>query len=105
MELLGDPYQSEFPELIEDTLSLPGRSTAATVIAFNRKYVALESPSSVRSSRRSHGFNRGNLLAVGASDGKCYVWDFETRGIARTLVEGGHMQNCAVTALRYVPAP
>lgn len=40
MELLGDPYQSEFPELIEDTLSLPGRSTAATVTAFNRKYVA-----------------------------------------------------------------
>lgn len=39
MELLGDPYQSEFPELIEDTLSLPGRSTAATVTAFNRKYV------------------------------------------------------------------
>ena len=41
MELLGDPFQSEFPELIEDSLSLPGRSTAATVVAFNRKCVSM----------------------------------------------------------------
>jgi COMPASS component SWD1 len=62
--LLVDPFENEFPEVIEDCLE----DGSACVCACNR---------------------RGTLLAVGCHDGRCVIWDFDTRGIARVL--NGHI--------------
>ncbi|EPS71151.1 hypothetical protein M569_03609, partial [Genlisea aurea] len=53
-----DPLQGAFPEVIEEYLE----HGIMKCIAFNR---------------------RGTLLAAGCSDGRCVIWDFETRGIAK----------------------
>jgi len=58
LELLN-PF-SELPEVIEDYLE----HGAATCCSPNR---------------------RGTLLAVGTADGQVVIWDFDTRGIARSL--------------------
>lgn len=55
-----DPLQGDFPEVIEEYLE----HGFMKCIAFNR---------------------RGTLLAAGCSDGRCVIWDFETRGIAKEL--------------------
>lgn len=35
-------------------------------------------------------FNRkGNFLATGLNNGKCVIWDFDTKGVARVLK--GHL--------------
>ncbi|CAN6181058.1 unnamed protein product [Urochloa humidicola] len=53
-----DPYQGEFPEIIEEYL----QHGSMKCIAFNRT---------------------GTLLAAGCSNGSCVIWDFETKGLAR----------------------
>ncbi|CAL5091706.1 unnamed protein product [Urochloa decumbens] len=53
-----DPYQGEFPEIIEEYL----QHGIMKCIAFNRT---------------------GTLLAAGCSNGSCVIWDFETKGLAR----------------------
>ncbi|CAL5078031.1 unnamed protein product [Urochloa decumbens] len=53
-----DPYQGEFPEIIEEYL----QHGTMKCIAFNRT---------------------GTLLAAGCSNGSCVIWDFETKGLAR----------------------
>ncbi|KAM0006041.1 putative transcription factor WD40-like family [Helianthus debilis subsp. tardiflorus] len=55
-----DPLQGGFPEVIDTYLEYG----VMKCIAFNR---------------------RGTLLAAGCSDGRCVVWDFQTRGIAKEL--------------------
>ncbi|KAL8193899.1 hypothetical protein R6Q57_026141 [Mikania cordata] len=55
-----DPLQGGFPEVIDTYLE----HGIMKCIAFNR---------------------RGTLLAAGCSDGRCVVWDFQTRGIAKEL--------------------
>ncbi|KAJ3673933.1 hypothetical protein LUZ60_005925 [Juncus effusus] len=55
-----DPLQGDFPEVIEDFLQHGNMKC----IAFNR---------------------HGTLLAAGCADGKILIWDFETRGISKTL--------------------
>lgn len=55
-----DPYQGDFPEVIEEFLE----QGVARCIAFN---------------------SRGTLLAAGCTDGTCVIWDFETRGVAKEL--------------------
>eukprot|EP00164_Ancoracysta_twista_P007584 GFYU01010793.1.p1 GENE.GFYU01010793.1~~GFYU01010793.1.p1 ORF type:complete len:468 (+),score=119.96 GFYU01010793.1:153-1556(+) len=58
---LMDPFaQNDFPEVIEDILE----EGFSTTCSFNRF---------------------GTLLAVGCNDGRCIVWDFDTRGVARIL--------------------
>jgi len=58
---LLDPFQSvQLPEIIEEYLE----QGAASCMAFNR---------------------RGTLLAVGTYEGQVVLWDFDTRGVARTL--------------------
>lgn len=57
---LLDPFQSDFPEVIEEYLE----HGIAKCIAFNR---------------------RGTLLAAGCTDGACVIWDFDTRGVAKEL--------------------
>ncbi|CAI7806746.1 unnamed protein product [Closterium sp. NIES-53] len=57
---LLDPFQNDFPEVIEEYLD----HRAAKCIAFNR---------------------RGTLLAAGCADGVCVIWDFDTRGVAKEL--------------------
>ncbi|KAG6555195.1 hypothetical protein Mapa_003234 [Marchantia paleacea] len=57
---LLDPFQSDFPEVIEEYLV----HGSAKCIAFNR---------------------RGTLLAAGCADGSCVIWDFDTRGVAKEL--------------------
>ncbi|KAG0227251.1 hypothetical protein BGW42_003096, partial [Actinomortierella wolfii] len=71
LELL-DPFEQDFPEVIEDTLE----DGPAVIVKFNR---------------------RGTLLAAGCSDGRIVVWDFDTRGVARSLV--GHVKT--VTSLSW----
>ncbi|KAG0267495.1 hypothetical protein BG011_004529 [Mortierella polycephala] len=70
LELL-DPFEQDFPEVIEDTLE----NGPAVTVRFNR---------------------RGTLLAAGCSDGTIVVWDFDTRGVSRSLL--GHVKT--VTSLR-----
>ncbi|CAN6212978.1 unnamed protein product [Urochloa humidicola] len=53
-----DPYQGEFPEIIEEYL----QHGTMKCIAFNRT---------------------GTLLGAGCSNGSCVIWDFETKGLAR----------------------
>eukprot|EP01018_Ginkgo_biloba_P014802 Gb_30454 [translate_table: standard] len=55
-----DPFQGDFPEVIEEFLE----HGITKCIAFNR---------------------RGTLLAAGCMDGVCVIWDFETRGVAKEL--------------------
>ncbi|KAL2642152.1 hypothetical protein R1flu_009739 [Riccia fluitans] len=57
---LLDPFQSDFPEVIEEYLE----HGSTKCIAFNR---------------------RGTLLAAGCLDGSCVIWDFDTRGVAKEL--------------------
>mmetsp|Transcript_12889 Transcript_12889/g.21066 ORF Transcript_12889/g.21066 Transcript_12889/m.21066 type:complete len:451 (+) Transcript_12889:28-1380(+) len=71
LELLN-PFESDFPEIIEECLD----DGFATTCSFNR---------------------HGTLLAVGCSDGRCVLWDFETRGVARTL--HGHVR--AITSVSW----
>lgn len=62
---LLDPNTEDLPEVIETYLE----DGIAVTSAFNR---------------------HGSLLAVGCNDGRVVVWDFDTRGIARTL--NGHIE-------------
>eukprot|EP00249_Psilotum_nudum_P023334 c28833_g1_i3 orf=339-2225(-) len=57
---LLDPFQSDFPEVIEEYLE----HGFTKCIAFNR---------------------RGTLLAAGGTGGTCVIWDFDTRGVATEL--------------------
>jgi COMPASS component SWD1 len=59
---LLDPFQSDFPEVIEEYLE----HKITKSIAFNR---------------------RGTLLAAGCTDGTCVIWDFDTRGVAKELYD------------------
>eukprot|EP01097_Dermamoeba_algensis_P002717 TRINITY_DN2070_c0_g5_i1.p1 TRINITY_DN2070_c0_g5~~TRINITY_DN2070_c0_g5_i1.p1 ORF type:complete len:427 (-),score=64.60 TRINITY_DN2070_c0_g5_i1:13-1242(-) len=67
--LLLDPFQSNIPEIIEDKLMDVQNPDLITCCAFNR---------------------RGTLLAVGCNDGRCILWDFDTRGIAKVLTRHIH---------------
>ncbi|KAF9935111.1 hypothetical protein BGZ65_003483, partial [Modicella reniformis] len=67
------PFEQDFPEVIEDTLE----NGPAVTVRFNR---------------------RGTLLAAGCSDGTIVIWDFDTRGVSRTLI--GHVKT--VTSLSSV---
>ncbi|KAG0057401.1 hypothetical protein BGZ83_010860 [Gryganskiella cystojenkinii] len=69
---LLDPFEQDFPEVIEDTLE----EGQAVTVKFNR---------------------RGTLLAAGCSDGTIVVWDFDTRGVSRSLV--GHVKT--ITSLSW----
>lgn len=64
LELLN-PFENEFPEVIEDCLE--------------DGYACCCSPN-----------RRGTLLAVGCLDGRVVIWDFDTRGIARVLKGHSH---------------
>eukprot|EP01090_Pellita_catalonica_P009864 TRINITY_DN2102_c0_g3_i1.p1 TRINITY_DN2102_c0_g3~~TRINITY_DN2102_c0_g3_i1.p1 ORF type:complete len:438 (-),score=67.61 TRINITY_DN2102_c0_g3_i1:913-2226(-) len=64
---LLNPFENDFPEVIASYIN-----ANASVCAFNR---------------------RGTLLAVGCHDGKCVIYDFDTRSIARTL--NGHARPVA----------
>eukprot|EP00455_Lapot_gusevi_P019745 TRINITY_DN21031_c0_g1_i1.p1 TRINITY_DN21031_c0_g1~~TRINITY_DN21031_c0_g1_i1.p1 ORF type:complete len:128 (-),score=16.26 TRINITY_DN21031_c0_g1_i1:20-403(-) len=61
----ADLFQYEFPDIIEHCLE----GGFATCCAFNR---------------------RGTLMAVGCNSGQIVIWDFDTRGIAKTL--DGHQR-------------
>ncbi|KAI9246120.1 WD40-repeat-containing domain protein [Phascolomyces articulosus] len=67
LELL-DPWEQEYPQIIEETLE----DGYVLNCKFNR---------------------RGTLLAAGTHDGRCVVWDFDTKGIARNLL--GHIKPVA----------
>ncbi|KAF9183761.1 hypothetical protein BGZ51_003823 [Haplosporangium sp. Z 767] len=69
---MNDPFEQDFPEVIEDTLE----NGPAVTVRFNR---------------------RGTLLAAGCSDGTIVVWDFDTRGVSRSLL--GHVKT--VTSLSW----
>ncbi|KAF9135890.1 hypothetical protein BGW39_010705 [Mortierella sp. 14UC] len=71
LELL-DPFEQDFPEVIEDTLE----DGPAVKLKFNR---------------------RGTLLAAGCTDGTIVVWDFDTRGVSRSLI--GHVKT--ITSLSW----
>ncbi|KAG0097858.1 hypothetical protein BGZ93_001810, partial [Podila epicladia] len=71
LELI-DPFEQDFPEVIEDTLE----DGPAVTVKFNR---------------------RGTLLAAGCSDGSIVVWDFDTRGVSRSLI--GHVKT--ITSLSW----
>jgi COMPASS component SWD1 len=65
LELL-DPWEQEYPQLIEETLE--------DGYVLNCK------------------FNRhGTLLAAGCLDGRCVIWDFDTKGVSRNLQ--GHVKS------------
>ncbi|XP_038694820.1 protein RBL-like isoform X2 [Tripterygium wilfordii] len=57
-----DPLQGDFPEVIDEFLAL--ENGVMKCVAFNR---------------------RGMLLAAGCADGRCIIWDFETRVVAKQL--------------------
>lgn len=61
---LLDPFDQDYPDCIESVLS----DCEAICTRFNRG---------------------GSLLAAGSQKGECYVWDFDTRGVARRL--NGHV--------------
>lgn len=67
-----DPYQGDFPEVIEEFLD----QGVARCIAFN---------------------SRGTLLAAGCTDGTCVIWDFETRGVAKEIRDKDH--SAAITSV------
>lgn len=69
-----DPFENEFPEVIEDCLE--------------DGYACCCSPN-----------RRGTLLAVGCLDGRVVIWDFDTRGIARVLKGHSHPSVASGTAL------
>ncbi|OZJ03135.1 hypothetical protein BZG36_03866 [Bifiguratus adelaidae] len=64
LELL-DPWEQEYPQIIEETIE----DGYVLNCRFNK---------------------RGTLLAGGCLDGRCVVWDYDTRGIARNL--HGHIK-------------
>lgn len=68
---LLDPFEIDYPEIIEEYL-VDGHSTT---MAFN---------------------TFGTLLAIGTHDGTVAVWDFETRSVASRLCK----HKGAITALR-----
>jgi WD40 repeat protein len=69
-----NPFElTDFPEAIEDCI----QDGAITVCAFN---------------------SQGTMLAAGCSDGRCLVFDYDTRGLACTLF--GHRR--AITSIRYI---
>ncbi|KAI8149001.1 WD40-repeat-containing domain protein [Fennellomyces sp. T-0311] len=65
---LLDPWEQEYPQIIEETLE----DGFVLNCKFNR---------------------RGTLLAAGCQNGRCLVWDFDTKGIARNLA--GHIKPVA----------
>ncbi|KAI9306634.1 WD40-repeat-containing domain protein [Cunninghamella echinulata] len=65
LELL-DPWEQEYPSNIEDTLE----DGYVLNCRFNR---------------------RGTLLAAGCQDGRCVIWDFDTKGVSRNLT--GHVKS------------
>ncbi|KAL0096051.1 retinoblastoma-binding protein-like protein 5 [Phycomyces blakesleeanus] len=67
LELL-DPWEQEYPQVIEETLE----DGYVLSCKFNR---------------------RGTLLAGGCLDGRCVVWDFDTKGVSRNLI--GHVKPVA----------
>ncbi|KAI8079092.1 WD domain-containing protein [Gilbertella persicaria] len=67
LELL-DPWEQEYPQIIEETLE----DGYVLNCKFNR---------------------RGTLLAAGCLDGRCVVWDFDTKGVSRNLI--GHVKPVA----------
>ncbi|KAI8577441.1 hypothetical protein K450DRAFT_251655 [Umbelopsis ramanniana AG] len=67
LELL-DPWEQEYPQVIEDTLE----DGYVLNCRFNRK---------------------GTLLAAGCLDGRCVIWDFDTKGVSRNL--HGHVKQVA----------
>ncbi|GAN08020.1 hypothetical protein MAM1_0186c07526 [Mucor ambiguus] len=67
LELL-DPWEQEYPQLIEDTLE----DGFVLNCKFNK---------------------RGTLLAAGCLDGRCVVYDFDTKGVTRSLL--GHVKPVA----------
>ncbi|KAI8983127.1 WD40-repeat-containing domain protein [Pilobolus umbonatus] len=64
LELL-DPWAQEYPQIIEETLE----DGYVLNCKFNR---------------------RGTLLAAGCLDGRCVIWDFDTKGVSRNL--DGHVK-------------
>ncbi|KAF9584449.1 hypothetical protein BGW38_006423 [Lunasporangiospora selenospora] len=74
---LLDPFEQDFPEVIEDTLE----DGSAVTVKFNR---------------------RGTLLAAGCTDGTIVVWDFDTRGVSRTLI--GHVKSVTSLSSLFVAA-
>ncbi|KAI8347654.1 WD domain-containing protein [Blakeslea trispora] len=70
LELL-DPWVQEYPQVIEETLE----DGFVLNCKFNR---------------------RGTLLAAGCLDGRCVVWDFDTKGVSRNLI--GHVKPVASTS-------
>ncbi|KAG9302313.1 hypothetical protein G9A89_008804 [Geosiphon pyriformis] len=75
LELLN-PFEQDYPETIECTISELYGQHNVVVLSFNR---------------------RGTLLAAGCLEGHVYVWDFDTKGVARTLK--GHVSK--VTSLSW----
>eukprot|EP00850_Spirogloea_muscicola_P020873 SM000229S07509 [mRNA] locus=s229:214679:216789:+ [translate_table: standard] len=74
---LLDPFQSGFPEVVEEYLE----HGFARCIAFNR---------------------RGTLLAAGCADGASVIWDLDTRGVVRELCsERGASTAAAVTSVSW----
>ncbi|KAI9482771.1 MAG: retinoblastoma-binding protein-like protein 5 [Benjaminiella poitrasii] len=65
LELL-DPWEQEYPQIIEETLE----DGYVLNCKFNR---------------------RGTLLAAGCLDGRCVIWDFDTKGVSRNLI--GHVKS------------
>ena len=63
-KLLLDPFESDYPERIEEELQYG--SYRARCYAFNR---------------------RGTLLATGCHEGAAVLWDFDTRGVVKVLQE------------------
>jgi COMPASS component SWD1 len=76
--LREDPFEQEYPEAIENTFS----DYHVTCVKFNR---------------------RGNMFATGCIDGQCLVWDFDTKGVVRTLI--GHVTKVTSVRLARVRHP
>ncbi|KAF8941462.1 hypothetical protein BGZ58_008737 [Dissophora ornata] len=69
--------RKDFPEVIEDTLE----DGPAVIVRFN---------------------HRGTLLAAGCSDGTIVVWDFDTRGVSRSLI--GHVKTVTCLSSLFIAA-
>ncbi|RCH87106.1 hypothetical protein CU098_009774, partial [Rhizopus stolonifer] len=74
LELL-DPLGHEYPQLIEETLE----DGYVLKCKFNK---------------------RGTLLAAGCLDGRCIIWDFDTKGVSRNLV--GHIKPITNISNRFI---